>query len=101
MAASHLRTSIAELRVRLERGDSRDQRDLWLSDEITLTDVELAVQVLLTDVDYYASLPTAYREHQPWKGRRKRLADTLQRPQGALAWLAVMPLFVRAADCLV
>jgi hypothetical protein len=101
MAASDLRTFIAELRVRLARGDFRDQRDLRLCDEITLADVELAVQVLLADVDFYANMPPAQREQHPWKGQRERLADTLRRLQGALAWSAVMPLFVGAAHCLV
>jgi hypothetical protein len=84
MTSRALRTFIAELRVRLGRGDFDGQRDLWLSDEITLTDVELAVQVLLADVDYYASMPAAQREQHPWKGQRERLADTLRRLQRAL-----------------
>jgi hypothetical protein len=84
MTPVDLRTCIAALRVRLERGDFRDQRDLRLSDEITLTDVELAVQVLLADVDFYASMPSAQREQPPWKGQRERLADTLRRLQRAL-----------------
>jgi hypothetical protein len=84
VTAGDLRAFIAELRVRLERGDFRDQRGLWLSDEITFTDVELAVQVLLADANYYASMPPAQREQEPFQERRLKLADTLRRLQRAL-----------------
>jgi hypothetical protein len=84
VAAVDLRTFIAELRIRHARGDFREQQDLRLSDEITLRDVELAIQVLLADVDYYASLPPAQREQQPHRDQRMRLVDTLRRLQGAL-----------------
>jgi hypothetical protein len=44
----------------------------------------LAVQVLLDDVDCYASMPSAQREQEPRQERRMRIADTLRRLQRAL-----------------
>ena len=65
MPAGDLRTFVDVLRVRLERGDLHNQRGLWLTTEITLTDMELGVQVLLADVDYYTNLPPAQPERYP------------------------------------
>ena len=79
MPADDLAAFIADLRGRLERGELADRPPINLGNGLVLRDVELAVWIMLADVDRYAAMPPELRRRPVIAARRRLLADNLRR----------------------
>jgi hypothetical protein len=77
--ADDLAAFIADLRGRLDRGELAGQPPIDLANGHTVTDLELAVRVMLRDADRYASMPPEQRRRPITAAQRRLLADNLRR----------------------
>ena len=82
--ADDLAAWIAELRRRLGASELADLPPIDLRNGLVLRDVELAVWIMLADVDRYPAMPPEWRRRPLIAARRRLLADNLRRLRGRL-----------------
>ena len=76
MPADDLAAYIASMRARLETGELQGLPPINLGNGLVLRDVELAVWIMLADVDRYAAMPPELRR-RPVIAARRRLLERL------------------------